>query len=59
MRLVSRTFPAICLSIVLDGYALDEGGEVPSGFWPDEFWLFSTGQLQSTAMTARCGWWNC
>lgn len=51
LPVVSRTFPAICLSVVLDGLALDDGGPVQAGFCPDERWVSATGESLPTAMT--------
>lgn len=47
----SRTFPAICLSVVLEGYATNTTEGIEGGFCPDEVWITSTGESQSTSMT--------
>ena len=53
LPVVSCTFPAICLSVVLDGIAIDDGGAVQAGFCPDELWVSATGEYLPTAMTIR------
>lgn len=47
----SRTFPAICLSVVLEGYATNTTEGIEGGFCPDEVWITSTGESQPTSMT--------
>lgn len=47
----SRTFPAICLSVVLEGYATNTTEGVEGGFCPDEVWITSTGDSLPTSMT--------
>lgn len=47
----SRTFPAICLSVVLEGYATNTTEGIEGGFCPDEVWITSTGESLPTSMT--------
>ena len=47
----SRTFPAICLSVVLEGYATNTTEGIEGGFCPDEVWITSTGESRATSMT--------
>ncbi len=47
----SRTFPAICLSVVLEGFATNTTEGIEGGFCPDEVWITSTGECQPTSMT--------
>ena len=47
----SQTFPAICLSVVLEGYATNTTQGIEGGFCPDEVWITSTGESLPTSMT--------
>lgn len=47
----SRTFPAVCLSVVLEGYATNHMEQVEGGFCPNEVWVTSTGECHPTSMT--------
>ncbi len=51
----SRTFPAICLSVVLEGYATNMTEGIEGGFCPDEVWVTSTGESLPTSMTIHSG----
>lgn len=51
----SRTFPAICLSVVLEGYATNMTEGLEGGFCPDEVWVTSTGDSLPTSMTIHPG----
>lgn len=51
VRYESRTFPAICLSVVLEGFATNNMEAVEGGFCPDEVWVTSTGERVPTSMT--------
>ncbi|WP_312364612.1 AraC family transcriptional regulator [Ensifer sp.] len=51
----SRTFPAICLSVVLEGYATNMTEGLEGGFCPDEVWITSTGDSLPTSMTIHPG----
>lgn len=47
----SQTFPAICLSVVLEGFATNTTEGIEGGFCPDEVWITSTGECLPTSMT--------
>ncbi|MEM9631893.1 MAG: AraC family transcriptional regulator [Pseudomonadota bacterium] len=47
----SRTFPAVCLSVVLEGYATNNMEQIEGGFCPNEVWVTSTGDVLPTSMT--------
>lgn len=47
--LASQTFPAVCMSIVLDGHA--EGDDVDTRFQPNEVWITSTNDYRPTGRT--------
>ncbi|MCZ7472103.1 AraC family transcriptional regulator [Agrobacterium sp. O3.4] len=47
----SHTFPAICLSVVLEGFATNTTEGIEGGFCPDEVWITSTGESRPTSMT--------
>ncbi|MGQ3214555.1 helix-turn-helix domain-containing protein [Shinella sp.] len=47
----SHTFPAICLSVVLEGFATNTTEGIEGGFCPDEVWITSTGECLPTSMT--------
>ncbi|MDQ0420272.1 AraC-like DNA-binding protein [Peteryoungia aggregata LMG 23059] len=51
VRYESRTFPAICLSVVLEGFAINNMEALEGGFCPDEVWVTSTGESVPTSMT--------
>ncbi|MBT9372929.1 AraC family transcriptional regulator [Rhizobium sp. CSW-27] len=51
IRYESRTFPAICLSVVLEGFAINNMEALEGGFCPDEVWVTSTGESVPTSMT--------
>lgn len=51
----SRTFPAICVSVVLEGYATNMTEGLEGGFCPDEVWVTSTGDSLPTSMTIHAG----
>ncbi|ATN37352.1 hypothetical protein ACO34A_26665 (plasmid) [Rhizobium sp. ACO-34A] len=51
VRYESRTFPAICLSVVLEGFATNNMEAIEGGFCPDEVWVTSTGESVPTSMT--------
>lgn len=44
----SETFPAVCLSIVLEGYAEGRTKSLETGFRPGEMWVSSTNDRVST-----------
>lgn len=50
-RFESQTFPAVCLSVVLEGYATNNKKTVEGGFCPNEVWVTSTGDKTQTSMT--------
>lgn len=56
VRYESRTFPAICLSVVLEGYATNNMEALEGGFCPDEVWVTSTGESVPTSMTIHAEW---
>ncbi|MEP7454229.1 AraC family transcriptional regulator [Phyllobacterium sp. SB3] len=47
----SKTFPALCLSVVLEGYATNNTQGIEGGFCPNEIWISSTGECVPTSMT--------
>lgn len=47
----SCTFPAICLSVVLEGFATNTTENIEGGFCPDEIWITSSGESLPTSMT--------
>jgi hypothetical protein len=47
--LASRTFPVVCLRIVLDGHA--EGDNYENSFQPDKVWVTSTNDYCPTDRT--------
>lgn len=51
----SQTFPAICLSVVLEGLATNLTEGLEGGFCPDEVWVTSTGESLPTSMTIHPG----
>lgn len=44
----AETFPSVCLSVVLDGYAQGKTAGIDTGFRPGEFWISSTNDRVST-----------
>lgn len=47
----SRTFPVLCLSVVLEGYATNNIQGMEGGFCRNEVWITSTGDSVATSMT--------
>lgn len=51
----SHTFPALCLSVVLEGLATNNIQGVEGGFCPDEVWISAIGERVPTSMTILPG----
>jgi AraC-like DNA-binding protein len=51
----STTFPALCMSVVLEGYATNNNQGIDGGFCPDEVWISSIGECVPTSMTILPG----
>lgn len=47
----SQTFPALCLSVVIEGFATNNMEGIEGGFCSDEVWISSTGESLPTNMT--------